>query len=464
MSIKEFLQQDVDLERFYDELYQELDNLSHLELHEKIPKNVPDRKDRLKGLPFSFKDAICTKGFNTRAGSKVLEGYKPPFDATVVKKVKENNGGVIAKTHQDEFGLGSFSVTCAYAKPRNPWNPERCCGGSSGGSGGLTAALDFPHISLGESTGGSISNPASFCGVVGLTPTYGTVSRYGLLTYGNSLDKIGPMSRSVYGATLGLEIISGNDPMDPTTTETDTDYLDALDRSIEGRTIGLPKEYFEHSDPEVSKTVKDAVKQLEDLGAEIKYVQLPKTEYALPAYLITAFSEVSTNLAKFCGMRYGLEDDLDGKDFNEYFSEIRSKGFGDKAKLRIMLGTFARMAGHRNKYYLKAMKVRRKVINDFRSSLKEVDVIAAPAMPIVAPKFNKIDDLSVVEINQLDILSVPANFAGLPQLTMTCGFKDDMPIGLKLFADHFEEKNILNVAESYERKRGKLNYPEVNKQ
>lgn len=460
MSIKKFLQEDIDLVRFYDELYEELDKLDKLELLRKRKKEIPKREGKLKGLPFSLKDCICAKGEKTYSGSKILQGYKPLFDSTVVKKIKENSGGLIGKTHQDEFGFGTFSTNCAYATPKNPWDTERSCGGSSGGAGGLTAALDLPHIAIGESTGGSISNPASFCGVVGLTPTYGLVSRHGLISYGNSLDKIGTLSRSVYGAALGLDVITGKDVKDQTTVAAEGNYLEALDKPLDGLKIGVPKEYFNNTNAEVEKVVRDSIQELEDMGITIVDISLPMTEYALPAYFIIACAEASTNLAKFCGLRYGLQEDIAG-DFNQYFSKIRTKGFSQEAKRRVMTGTFTRMAGFRDKYYMKALKIRRKVIEDFKQSFKKVDAMAIPTMPIVAPKFKDIDKLTPADIYYLDILSVPANFAGIPHISMNCGFKDGMPVGLEFLGNHFEEQKILNIAQKFEEKKGKPDYPKV---
>ncbi|MFP4633811.1 MAG: amidase family protein [Candidatus Aenigmatarchaeota archaeon] len=463
MSVEEFLNSEVDLEELYSELREELQRIEKdLELVRPGDEGSGDLKGegKLKGLPVSLKDCICAKGMKSYAGSKILEGYRPPFDSTVAEKLKEDGANIIGKTHQDEFGFGTFSTNCTYAQPKNPWDGERSCGGSSGGAGGLTAALDFPHISIGESTGGSISNPASFCGVVGLTPTYGIVSRYGLISYGNSLDKIGPLGRTVEETAIGLETISGKDPRDQTSVESNGGYREALDKSVKGMNIGIPEEYLEGIDGEIKKKVMDAVTELENLGAERKDISLPMTEAALHAYYVVAMAESSTNLAKYCGLRYGLHEKLEG-NFDGYFSKVRGSGFGDEAKRRVMLGTYTRMAGYREKYYLKALKVRRKVIQDFKRAFKDVDVLAAPAMPMVAPRFGEIEDLSPVEIYNLDKLTVPANFAGIPQISIPCGFKDGMPVGLHLLGDHFQEKKIINVASSYERGRGKIKYPEV---
>ncbi len=458
MSAREFIRSEVDHEKFKEELEAGTEKLRELDLIRSLGYETNDGK--LNGLPFALKDAICSKDDPTYAGSKILEGYKPPFDSTVARRIKEKGGAIFAKTHQDEFGFGTASITCAFGTPKNPWDEERCCGGSSGGAAGLTAALDLPHISLGESTGGSISEPAAFSGVVGLTPTYGVVSRYGLINFANSLDKIGPMARNVGDVALGLEVISGKDKKDQTTVESEGNYTEVLNKDISGMKIGLPKQYFDIAEEGVSEAVMEAVDVMEDLGAEVKKVELEMTEAALPTYYIIAPSEASTNLAKYCGMRYGMEEEPEG-DFRKYFSKIRGEGFGEEAKRRVMLGTYTRMAGYRDKYYLKALKVRRKIINDFKKAFKEVDVLAAPTAPMVAPKIKEVKKMDPVELYKLDKLTAPVNLAGMPQLNVPCGFHNDMPVGLHLLGDHFDEKKILKAGHSYEKKRGELDYPEV---
>ncbi len=459
MSVSEFMKKDVDIEDFYGKLKNRLKKMEKMGYIRPVDYNISE-KGKLGGLPFTLKDSICSKNDPTYAGSKILEGYKPPFDATVAKKIKEAGGVIFAKTHQDEFAFGTASTNCAFTTPKNPWDTERCCGGSSGGAAGLSVALDLPHINLGESTGGSISEPVSFTGAVGLTPTYGTVSRYGLISFANSLDKIGPITRSVEDAAIGLDIISGKDPMDQTTVDTEGNYAKDLDGDLKDTKIGIPEGYFKISGEGVSETVKEAVKVLEDLGADIQKVELEMTEAALPAYYIIAPAEASTNLAKYCGMRYGMEEDPEGS-FREYFSKIRGKGFGDEVKRRVILGTYTRMAGYRDKYYLKALKVRKKIINDFKSAFKEVDVLAAPTAPIVAPCIDEIEGMSPVEQYKLDKLTAPINLAGMPQISVPCGFHRDMPVGLHLMGDHFQEKNIIKVGHRYEKERGSIKYPEV---
>jgi len=400
----------------------------------------------LYGLPISVKDNICVKGVQSCAGSKILEGYIPPFDATAVANIKAHGGRIIGKTNQDEFGFGTFSTNCAFGVPKNPLDPERSCGGSSGGAAGFTAAFDYPHIALAESTGGSISCPASFCGVVGLTPTYGLVSRYGLIDYANSLDKIGIISKSVWDAALGLSIIAGHDPKDSTSLKTQgKDYTKLEKNDLNGIKIGVPKEYFVNVTDEIEKHVWSAIKKAESLGATYQEVSLPNTRYALSSYYIIAMAEASTNLAKFCGMRYGAHQPLEG-NFNEYFSKVRSKFFGEEAKRRIILGTFARMSGYRDAYYLKAMKVRTLIIQEFKKVFQEFDCLFAPTMPILPPKFVDIDKLTPAQQYQMDVLTVPPNLAGIPMISIPCGKIAHLPVGLHIIADHLQEEKLLNIA------------------
>lgn len=410
--------------------------------------------DNAHGIPVSVKDNICTKGIRSTAGSSILKNYVPVFDATCISRIKQKNCMVIGKTAMDEFGFGTFSTNCAYGIPKNPWDEKRSCGGSSGGSAGLTSFLSIPHISIAESTGGSISCPASFCGIVGFTPTYGLVSRYGLIDYANSLDKIGIMAKSVWDSAYGLSLISGYDKLDSTSLkEKQKNYTDSV---CEGKKfkIGVPKEYFKGIDNKVEKCVWSSIKDLEKNGFEIKEISLPSTKYALSSYYIIACAEASTNLAKFCGLRYGLHENLEG-NFNEYFSKVREHGFGTEAKRRIMLGTFARMAGYRSQYYLKALKVRTMIINEFKKSFKGLDGIMAPTMPILPPKFDEIEKLTPIENYQCDVLTVPVNLAGMPHLSLPCGFAIEggskLPVGLHIMCDHLQEEKMISIASSAEK-------------
>lgn len=396
------------------------------------------------GIPFSVKDNICTSGIRTTAGSKILENYIPFFDATCIKKIKKV-GYIIGKTSMDEFGFGSFNLNCAYGIPKNPLDRERCCGGSSGGAACLTKALNLPHIAIAESTGGSISCPASFCGVIGLTPTYGLVSRYGLIDYASSLDKIGLIAKSCFEVAFGLNLISGFDEKEATTIKKEKeDYISYLKKDISNFKIGIPKEYFE-IDEEITKEIWRIIKKLESLGINYKEISLPLTKYSLPAYYIIAMSEASTNLAKYCGIRYGSTLEIKN-NYNEFFSEVRSKYFGVEAKRRILMGTFYRKAGYRDKYYIKALRVRRKIINEFKAQFKEFDCIITPTMPIVAPKFVDIALLSPAQHYAMDILTVAPNLAGLPHLSIPCGTSQGMPVGLQIIGNYLQEGKILQLA------------------
>jgi len=406
---------------------------------------------RLAGVAVSVKDNVCVKGMPSTAGSKVLEGYMPPFDATVVAKCRLEGAAILGKTTQDEFGFGTFNVNTPYNIPLNPHDPERSPGGSSGGAAVVTAVADFPHLAISESTGGSISCPASFCGVVGVTPTYGRTSRWGLIDYANSLDKIGCMGRTVRDAALLLSVISGPDRYDSTVLHSPVeDYAEKACEPAEGLCVGVPKEYFgEGVDQGVSDVVWGGVKRLEDQGAEVREVSLPFTRYSLSSYYIIAMAEASTNLAKYCGLRYGLHLPLEGS-FDEYFSAVRSVGFSDEAKRRIILGTYARMAGYRDAYYLKALKVRTRVIEDFRRVYRDVDVLAAPTMPVVAPRFDEIADMEPIQHYMMDILTVAPNLAGVPMVSVPCGESHGMPVGLHIMADYLGEGDMIRAAAAVE--------------
>ncbi len=444
----------VNLREFYIDMFTELARLNekyHFLITIAEGKHAK-KGGKLAGLPVSVKDCICTKGIQSTAGSRILLGYVPPFDATCVDRIKQAGAEIVGKTAQDEFGFGTFSTNCGYDIPKNPIDPARSCGGSSGGAAGLVKALDMPHIALGQSTGGSISCPASFCGVVGLTPTYGSVSRYGLIDYANSLDKIGPIGKCVEDVALMLSVIAGHDHMDQTTiNKKPEDYLKFLGKGdLKGMKIGIPKEYFEEGvDGKVRHTVTGAADMMQELGAKCTECSLPNTKYSIPAYYILATAEASTNLAKFCGMRYGAEGVVEG-EFNEYFSKVRSKHFGDEAKRRILLGTFARMAGYRDQYYLKAMRVRTMIINDFKLAFKRFDVLIAPTMPVVAPRFSEIKKMTPVENYMMDILTVAPNLAGIPMLSVPCGEVNGMPVGMHILGNHLEEGKILKVGNAFE--------------
>lgn len=458
MSVSQFIEmskrKEIDLNDFYAKLHTEISALQ--KKHNFFVTTVEnkdvtaDRKTKLAGLPISAKDCICTKGVQSTAGSKILEGYVPPFDATVMVRAKKEGGVLIGKTVQDEFGFGTFSTNSAYGIPKNPHDAERSCGGSSGGAAGLTAALLMPHIALGQSTGGSISCPASFCGVAGLTPTYGRVSRYGLIDYANSLDKIGTIGKCVSDVRTLYDIIKGYDPLDQTSIKDEKESGITVD--MKKMKIGIPKEYFpEDMDKAVRKVIDEAIGKLESLGAKTKECSLAHTKYSIPAYYIIAMAEASTNLAKYCGMRYGKEENPEGKHFDEYFSQVRGKYLGKEAKRRIILGTYTRMAGYRDQYYLKALKVRRLIIDDYKKAFREFDALVSPTMPFVAPKFREIEKLSPLECYNADILTGAPNLAGIPMLSVPAGKAKNMPVGLHILADHTNEDVVLNIGSEFER-------------
>ncbi len=412
-------------------------------------------KGKLAGVLVSIKDAICAKGIQTRAGSKILNGYRPVFDATIVRKIKDEGGIIVGTTAQDEFGFGVFCVNVGkgMSVPLNPFDKERVCGGSSGGSAGLTQKCHFPHISLGESTGGSIVNPGSFCGVPALCPTYGRVSRNGLIDYGNSLDKIGPMGKSTYDVALMLNVIAGEDKMDSTTISKETeDYTDYMQKDIKGLKIGVIKEGFTK---DINKKVREkcweAINKLKEIGADYEEVSTPLTiEYGLSSYYMLAASEASTNLSKYCGMRYGVQENMN-ENFNEYFSKIRSENFGDETKRRIIIGTFARMSGVRDAFYIKAAKIRTKIIEEYKELFKKYDILISPSVPFIAPKFTETEKMTPLQHYMADVLTIGPNLAGLPHMNINAGFSDGMPVGVLITADHFNEGKLVQVAKEFEK-------------
>ncbi len=406
---------------------------------------------RLFGVLISVKDNICVKGVESTASSAILKTYKPVFNATVVQKCLNEGAIILAKTVQDEFGFGGFATNVGkgYEKPLNPFDKKRATGGSSGGAAGLTKKATFPHLALSESTGGSIVDPASFCGVVGICPTYGRVSRYGLIDYANSLDKIGTMALTVDDAALLLEVISGRDAHDGTSAEIPVPKLD-MPGALNGLKIGIVKEAFaEGVDNNVRKAVLEAIYKLEQKGARRIEVSLPiSMKYGLAAYYTLAMTEASTNLAKYCGLRYGASEQLTGT-YNEYFSRVRTNNFGEEAKRRLLLGTFARMAGYRDAFYNKAAKVRTKIIEEYAAAFKQVDVLITPTMPIVAPTFEEIKKLTPLQNYAMDILTVAPNLAGLPHITIPCGESNGLPIGIMITGPHFAEQKIIQVAKAH---------------
>ncbi len=405
---------------------------------EQAKKIKKSPKGKLAGIPVSVKDCICVRGVETTAGSKILKGYKPVYNATSVEKAIKEGAIIIGKTSQDEFGFGGFNtnVGIGFEMPKNPFDKERCTGGSSGGSAGITQMADFPHISIAESTGGSIACPASFCGIAGMTPTYGLVSRYGLIDYASSMDKIGVMAKTVEECRLMLNVIKGKDEKDPTSSEGKSKISTVSSVAVIKEAIDV--------DEAVKKT---ALKCLESNDIEYDIISLPLVaKYSNAAYYILAASEASTNLARYCGFKYGAEFTLD-EDYNNYFSSARSACFGKEAKRRILMGTFARMAGFRDAFYLRAAKVRTMIINEYKEAFRHYDIIAGPTMPCIAPRLDAISKLTPLQQYMMDKLTVGPNLAGLPHINIAAGFSNKMPVGLMLTGDHFSENALLSFAE-----------------
>lgn len=407
---------------------------------------------KLLGVPIAIKDSITTKGIQTTCASYILTGYVPPYDAKVIEALKEEGAIIIGKTNMDEFCMGTSTETSYYGPTRNPHDLSRVPGGSSGGSAAAVAAGEA-IIALGSDTGGSIRCPASFCGIVGLKPTYGFVSRYGLIAYANSLEQIGPMASTVTDAALLLEVISAKDERDSTQVKLDnnasTNYRcswlnDGRSDTIRGMKIGVPKEFIEGVSPEVGKAVWDSVHKFEELGATYEEISMRNLKYALASYYLLAMSEASSNLARFDGLRYGLRSGKD-EDWHSTFSRIRAEGFGEEVKRRIILGTYALSAGYYGKYYLKALKVRTLIKNEFEDALKTHDILAMPTMPFVAFELGeRIKD--PLSLYLADVNTVSVNLAGVPSISIPCGSSNELPIGLQLVGKYFDEDVILKAA------------------
>jgi aspartyl-tRNA(Asn)/glutamyl-tRNA(Gln) amidotransferase subunit A len=405
-------------------------------------------KGRLAGVPIAIKECISTKGIETNCSSNILRGYIPPYDAHVIQQLKAEGAIIMGKTNMDEFAMGSSTETSCFGPTRNPWDLDCVPGGSSGGSAAVVAGGEAP-CALGSDTGGSVRCPASFCGIVGLKPTYGLVSRYGLIAYANSLEQIGPLTRTVEDTALLMEVIAGHDERDTTSAEGKRSYL-PIKEGVSGLKIGIPREYFgEGVNKEVERAVWDAINTLEGLGATWKEVSLPHTKHALAAYYVIAMSEASSNLARFDGLRYGLRLGED-KDWHTTFSDIRAKGFGPEAKRRILLGTYALSAGYYGRYYLKALKVRTLIKEDFLRAFKDVDLLAGPTMPIPAFRIGeRIND--PLSLYLADVFTVPINLAGVPAISVPCGFAGHLPVGLQLIGRHFDEATVLQAAHTFEK-------------
>lgn len=404
----------------------------------------------LAGVPIAIKDNMCTRGLKTTCASKMLENFIPPYDATVIKSLKEAGAIILGKVNMDEFAMGGSTENSAFFKTHNPVNLNKVPGGSSGGSAAVVAG-DLAPISLGSDTGGSIRQPASFCGIVGLKPTYGLVSRYGLVAFASSLDQIGPMTKDVTDTAILLNAISGHDEMDSTSAKLEKkDYTKALVNDVKGLKIGLPKEYFEEGvNQEVKEKVLAAAKKFEELGATVEECSLPTTEYALPAYYIIACAEASSNLGRFDGIRYGYRT-KNYETMQDIFRNSRSEGFGEEVKRRIILGTYVLSSGFYDAYYKKAQKVRTLVKQGFDKVFEKYDLLIAPTAPMTAFDIDsKIS--SPLEMYMADVLTVPVNMAGVPAISIPCGKdKEGLPIGMQLIGKHFDEETILRAAYTYE--------------
>jgi aspartyl-tRNA(Asn)/glutamyl-tRNA(Gln) amidotransferase subunit A len=404
----------------------------------------------LAGIPIGLKDILCTKGIQTTCASKILEGYIPFYDGTVIKKLKEKDTVFLGKLNMDEFAMGSSTENSGFQITHNPWNLERIPGGSSGGSAAAVAA-DECIAAIGTDTGGSIRQPAACCGVVGLKPTYGRVSRYGLVAFASSLDQIGPITKDVEDCSILLHAISGYDPCDSTAVNVEVpDYKQCLKRDVKGIRIGVPEEYFmEGMDPEVEKSVKEAIDSFKKWGAEIQMISLPHTKYAVAIYYIIATAEASSNLARYDGVKYGLRS-KGYRDLMEMYTQTRAKGFGKEVKRRIILGTYVLSAGYYEAYYRKASQVRTLIKKDFEEVFQKVDVIVAPTAPTPAFKIGeKTEDPLRMYLS--DIHTIPVNLAGIPAISIPCGFSHDgLPIGLQIMGKHFDEGMLLRVAYTFE--------------
>jgi aspartyl-tRNA(Asn)/glutamyl-tRNA(Gln) amidotransferase subunit A len=403
----------------------------------------------MTGIPVALKDVLCTVDAPTTAASRILEGFRPPYDATVVRRLREQGAIFLGKANTDEFAMGSSNENSAFKPVRNPWHLDRVPGGSSGGPAAAVAAR-LAAVSLGSDTGGSIRQPAGFCGVVGLKPTYGRVSRFGLLAFASSLDQIGPFARNVDDAALTLQTVAGHDPMDSTSSpEPLADYRAALTGDISGMRIGVARQYtVDGMEPGVAAAVEAAIARLESLGAKIIPVDLPHTEYALPTYYITAPAEASANLARYDGVKYGLA--VEAPTLRETYERTRGEGFGPEVKRRIMLGTHALSSGYYDAYYVKAQKVRTLIKRDFDEAWASVDAIVAPTSPTVAfPLGARSDD--PYQMYLADVFTIPANMAGIPGVAIPCGFSEGLPVSLQILGPPFAEATILRIADAYER-------------
>ena len=402
----------------------------------------------LTGIPFAHKDIFCTKGVKTSAGSKILDPFISPYDATLSHKLNIENMVMLGKTNMDEFAMGSSNENSFYGPVKNPWNKKMVPGGSSGGSAAAVAGRLSP-FATGTDTGGSIRQPSSLCGITGIKPTYGRVSRYGMIAYASSLDQAGPMTQTAEDAALVLNAIAGFDEKDSTSALRDVpDYTKSLRNSIKGLKIGIPKEFFSDGlDSSVEKVITESMKEFEAMGAELQQISLPNSAYAIPTYYIVAPCECSSNLSRLDGVRYGYRC-KDPKDLNDLYLRSRSEGFGDEVKRRIMIGTYALSTGYYDAYYLKAQKVRQLISEDFKKAFQNVDIIMGPVSPTTAFELGAIKD--PVSMYLADIYTLSANLAGLPGMSIPAGFSNNLPVGLQMIGNYWSEEVLLNAAHQFQ--------------
>ncbi len=403
----------------------------------------------LTGIPFAQKDIFCTNGIKTTCGSKMLDNFIAPYDATVIHNFNQAGSVMLGKTNMDEFAMGSSNETSFYGGVKNPWDSSTVPGGSSGGSAACVAARLVP-ASTGTDTGGSIRQPAALCGITGLKPTYGRVSRYGMIAFASSLDQAGTFTQTAEDAAMMLNVMAGFDEKDSTSIEKEVpDYTANLNQDLKGLKIGLPKEYFgEGLNADVAKVVEDAIAEYKKMGAEVVDISLPNSHLSVPAYYVIAPAECSSNLSRFDGVRYGYRCE-DPKDLEDLYKRSRGEGFGDEVKRRIMIGAYALSAGYYDAYYLKAQKIRRLISDDFKQAFEKVDVIMGPTSPEVAFKAGEKSD-DPVSMYLSDIYTIATNLAGLPGMSVPCGFANNLPVGLQIIGDHFDESRLLNVAHQYQ--------------
>jgi aspartyl-tRNA(Asn)/glutamyl-tRNA(Gln) amidotransferase subunit A len=420
---------------------------------ERFRKN--ERIPLLNGIPIAIKDILCTKGIRTTCGSRILGNYIPPYDATTVKKVLQSGAILIGKTNMDEFGMGSSNENSAFGPAHNPFNPTRVTGGSSGGSAAAVAAGET-ILAMGTDTGGSIRLPSAFCGIVGIKPTYGRASRYGLISYASSLDQVGPLGRTVEDCAMLMNVICGHDRLDTTSADVKKpDFHKSLNKGIKGVKIGMPKEYFiEGLDPQIKGRIIEAASLLTKHGAEVIDISLPHARYAISAYYLLATAEASSNLARYDGVRYGFRSSENVAGLIEMYETTRSEGFGKEVKRRIMLGTYALSAGYYDAYYLKAQEARAMIKQDFDEAFKEVDCMITPVSPCLPFKIGERMD-NPLQMYLVDIYTVSLNLSGLPGMSINSGFVDGLPVGFQIIGKAFDEEMVLRIGHAYEQMTGR---------